>query len=245
MDSSVPPKNPTPIPLERWLRELQSHAEPAFLLAGTGHLILSGAEQAQVRKRLMLDILPRIFPGELDRELLLLTGLAPGADHLFSSVALEYLGQRGIAHRVVGLLPLPIDTMLDDWSEKAQALGLPVSTAEREQQRAEMHSELGACDNIVHLMPPGTSEELLNSLGFRQLQYQRLAACLAEQSDVLVAILRRGSLAQPGGTAEVVNWRLHPEQVPVKISTLDLRHRAAAVAGPVFVVDPEAGEITP
>jgi hypothetical protein len=245
MDSSVPPKTNTPIPLERWLRELQSPTEPGFLLGGTGHLILSETEQAEVRKRLMFDILPRIFPGKPERELLVLTGLAPGADHLFSSVALEYLGQRGIAHRVIGLLPLPIDTMLDDWSDKAQALGTPHSMAERERQRAEMHAERAACDSIVHLMPPGTSEEQLNSLDFRQLQYQRLAACLAEQSDVLVAILRKGSVAQPGGTAEVVNWRRHPEQVPAKISTLALRHHAAALAGPVFVVDPDTGEIAP
>ena len=230
------------MPLERWLRELQSPSPPAYLLGGTGHLILSAEEKKLVQHRLTSEILPQVVSALGDRTLLILTGLAPGADHLFNRAAVDYARHHQIHHRLIGLLPLPTAVMVDDWAEKMQAEGHTVSSQQRTQQLADMEAERVACDRIVHLMPPGTSESLIHERSFRQLQYQRLAACLAEQSDALVAILRSDSNLQPGGTAQVVQWRQHLNTVPAEISTLPLRKSPFPQSSSLFTIDPEIAE---
>lgn len=233
------------MPLERWLRELQSPIPSVFLLGGTGHLILTAEEKKLVHHRLTSEILPRALSALGNRTLLLLTGLAPGADHLFSHTAVAYAREHQIRHRLIGLLPLPIAVMLDDWADKMHSEGFTVSSAQRTKQLANMESERVACDRVVHMMPPGTSEDSLQEITFRQLQYRRLAACLAEQSDVLIAILRSDSAIQPGGTAEIVKWRQQLNSVPHAISTLSLRDHQAAHGGALFLIDPELAEQTP
>lgn len=233
------------MPLERWLRELQSAASPTFLLGGTGHLILSANETILVQRRLESEILPQVLSSIGSRTLLILTGLAPGADHLFSRTAVAYARARKISHRLVGLLPLPIAVMLDDWAEKKRADGHATTHTQRGMQLAEMEAERVACDRVVHLMPPGTSEDSMHKLAFRQLQYQRLGACLAEQSDALIAILRPNSTIQPGGTAEVVKWRQQANSVPAAISTLAMRSHVPAHIGSLLIIDPELMERGP
>lgn len=239
MDTSRASSREQPIPLERWLRELQSLPSPPFLLGGTGHLILTPDEEQHVGSQLRSKVLPRVFEQAGDRELLVLTGLAPGADHLFSHIAISLLQQRRLRHRLIGLLPLPVDVMLDDWAEKARAQA-DFSESLYEAQRERILAEIEACHQLVHLLPPGITAETLHEERFRQLQYRRLAACLAEQSDALVAILRDSSgAAQPGGTAEVVNWRREPQRVPSEVTTLALRHYAPALRGALFVIAPD------
>lgn len=227
------------MPLERWLRELQRPSPSTFLLGGTGHLILSASEKEYVQRQLTSEILPQVLSSLGDRQLLILTGLAPGADHLFNRTAVAYAHEHHLRHRLIGLLPLPIAVMLDDWAEKMEAEGHKVSSKQRTQQLADMEAERVACDRVVHLMPPGTSEERMGDRAFRQLQYQRLAACLAEQSDALVAILRTDNSPHPGGTAQVVQWRQELSRVPASISTLALRNHVPAQDGKLFTIDPE------
>ncbi len=232
------------MPLERWLRELQSPSPPPFLLGGTGHLILSTQEKKIVQRRLTSEILPQVLASIGERILLILTGLAPGADHLFNRTAVAYAQHHQIRHRLIGLLPLPIVVMVDDWAEKMQAEGHSVSLQQRTKQLADMEAERVSCDHIVHLMPPGTDENSIRENTFRQLQYQRLAACLAEQSDVLVAILRPDNNEHPGGTAQVAQWRRKLNTVPPEISTLQLRNNPAVQQGGLFIIDPELAEQT-
>lgn len=232
------------MPLERWLRELKSSVPPVFVLSGTGHLILSAEEKRLVRDRLSAEILPSVLASLGKRTLLLVTGLAPGADHLFSHTAVAYAREHQIRHRLIGLLPLPIAVMLDDWAEKMRSEGFKVSSAQHTRQLADMEAERVACDRVVHLMPPGTSEDSIKETAFRQLQYQRLAACMAEQSDALIAILRSNSVAHPGGTAEVVQWRQQLNAIPASISTLSLRNSPAS-DGALILIDPELAEQIP
>ncbi|MBV8062663.1 MAG: hypothetical protein JOY51_03660, partial [Nevskia sp.] len=69
------------------------------------------------------------------------------------------------------------------------------------------------------LLPPGSDETVLRSHEFREQQYRRLAACLAQRSDLLIAVLRRNNPLRPGGTAEVVDWRRHPGHIPDEFCT--------------------------
>lgn len=238
MDSISATHRRQPAPLERWLRGLQVVSPPPFLLGGTGHLILSPAEERRVADALRERILPQVLALAGARELRLLTGLAPGADHVFTSVAAGWLQAHRHPYRVVGLLPLPVDVMLDDWAEKARTQP-DYSTTTHERQRQRMQEEVDACDEIVHLLPPGTAPESLLSEPFRQMQYRRLAACLAEQSDALIAILRDSSATQPGGTAEVVSWRREPQRIPADVTTLPLRQRDPQRHLHLFVVAPD------
>lgn len=226
------------MPLERWLRELQRPSPPTFLLGGTGHLVLSAEEKNSVQQQLRSEILPQILSSLGDRQLLILTGLAPGADHLFDQTAVAYAREHHLRYRLIGLLPLPVAVMLDDWAGKLEAEGHPVSSRQRTQQLANMEAERVACDRVVHLMPPGTSEERISEPLFRQSQYQRLAACLAEQSDALVAIVRTADGPRPGGTAQAVQWRQELSRVPASISTLSLRDHVPAQDGRLFTIDP-------
>lgn len=238
MDSISATHRRQPAPLERWLRGLSALSPPPFLLGGTGHLILSAAEERRIAEALRESVLPQVLALAGEREIRLLTGLAPGADHVFSNVATAWLQAQRRPHHVIGLLPLPVAIMLDDWAEKARTQP-EYSTATHERQRVRMQDEVDACDEIVHLLPPGTAPESLCNEPFRQLQYRRLAACLAEQSDALIAILRESSAAQPGGTAEVVAWRREPERIPADVTTLPLRPHDPRRHPHLFIVAPD------
>ena len=93
------------------------------------------------------------------------------------------------------------------------------SEAQGRERRHQIESTLAECETVVDLLPPGTDAEDLRSLAFREQQYRRLAACLAQRSDILVAILRRENALRPGGTAEVVDWRRHPQHIPPEFCT--------------------------
>lgn len=227
------------MPLERWLRESHSAAPATFMLGGTGHLILSTQEQAHVKHRLETEILPQVMLLAGDRTLHILTGLAPGADHLFSLTAANFARTRNKPYQVVGLLPLPIAVMLDDWAERMSTSGHAVTQVHLTQQLIDMEAERVACNRVVHLMPPETTAELIQQREFRQLQYQRLAACLAEQSDALIAILRPESPVHTGGTAEVVKWRQSPDEIPHSITTLTQSTGSKPRGTLLFTLNPE------
>ena len=233
------PISTTAKPMERWLRELQRQSPTTFLLGCIGHLVLSEDDRYYVKQQLASEILPEVLSELGHLQLLILTSLAPGADHLFDQTAVAYAREHHLRYRLIGLQPLPIAVKLDDWAEKLAAEGQTVSPRQRTQQLADMEAVRVACDRVVHLMPPGTSEEQIGEHSFRQSQYQRLAACLAEQSDVLVAIVRTGNNPRVGGTAQVVQWRQELSRVPASISTLGLRDHLPAQDGKLFTIDPD------
>ncbi len=208
--------------LATWLEQLDRPlpgGRDELLLGGSGHLLLSAEEEIQVAHQLRDGVLPRLFEGAQSRPVCVLTGLAPGADLLFTRVVSEWLREAGVACRIVGLLPLPTSLLLDDWTSVAQASG--AGNADLiERQRDLLAQTLASCSSLIDLLPPDTRAEQLQTAAFHQRQYRRLAACLAQRSDILVAILRRENPSRPGGTAEVVEWRRRPQQVPPDYSTI-------------------------
>lgn len=209
--------------LRSWLAGLPAPSPEHLLLGGTGHLLLSLTEQAQARNRLQTEVLPSLLADPSLRRVSLITGLAPGADLLFKRLAIEWLEQAGIVCEAVALLPVPVDVLIGDWVEKSHDEWAPVSGAELDAMRRLLEGMLADCDVIVDLLPPRTTAVRLQQLRFRQSQYRRLAACLAEQAGVLVALLREQHPLQPGGSAEIVEWRRDPGRIPPAFSTLALR----------------------
>ena len=209
----------TPVPLARWLGTLAGRGDSELLLGGTGHLQLSAAEEENVVTQLREGVLPRLFPDGDFAQVCLLTGLAPGSDLLFARVLSGWLLEKDIPFRMIGLLPVPPDTLLEDWLDNLREAGEDISPAQRELRRQQIETTLASCETIVDLLPPGSGAAELRDKAFREQQYRHLAACLAQRSDLLVAILREQNLLRPGGTAEVVDWRRNPHHIPDEFCT--------------------------
>jgi hypothetical protein len=207
------------VPLAAWLGALAGRRGSELLLGGTGHLLLSPEEEENVMRQLREGVLPRLFPPESYAQVCLLTGLAPGADLLFARVLSGWLLENDIPFRMVGLLPVPPQTLLEDWLDSLREAGNELSEAQRRQRRQQIETTLASCETVVDLMPAGAGAAELESQAFREQQYRHLAACLAQRSDILVAILRRQNPLRPGGTAEVVDWRRNPHHIPAEFCT--------------------------
>ncbi|MCX7072163.1 MAG: hypothetical protein NTW01_14370 [Gammaproteobacteria bacterium] len=225
------------ISLETWLTRLPLQDDGHLLIGATGHLRLSASERAAVTSRLRHEALPTLIARARPRRVSLVTGLAPGADLLFKQVASQWLREAGLAFDTVALLPVPVPVLIDDWVARLSEMSVTLEPATVEAVRAGIEEQLALCAVVIDLVPGGPADPKLRLGAFRQRQYRQLAACLAEQSDVLVAILRPGHSGLPGGAADVVSWRHRPARIPAALSTLHLR-RPAVAGRPLLLIDP-------
>ena len=229
------------ISLETWLTSLPLQDDGHLLIGATGHLRLSAAERALVADKLCNQALPTLIERARPHRVSLVTGLAPGADLLFKQVASQWLTEAGIPFDTVALLPVPVPVLIDDWVARLNQQAVALEAATIDSVRDGIEEQLARCAVIVDLVPRGPSDPELGDAAFRQGQYRCLAACLAEQSDVLIAILRPARSGLPGGAAEVVEWRHRPGRIPAEFSTLHLR-RPTSVGRPLLVIDPTLDE---
>jgi len=211
------------------------------LLGASGHVDLSAEEEKRVARQLEATALPALAAAASDAEILVVTGLAPGADLLFAEVACAWLARAGRPYQRVGLLPVPAEVLWSDALARSGAQATPRIAALRER----FEHGLRSCDHVVRLWNGGP-EPKWGELAVRQRQYRRLGACLVEQCDVLVTIVRSGHARQPGGTSEVMAWREHTAGVPPDLSTGLRRHRSGW-PGPdrLVAVDPGAPAAAP
>jgi len=231
------------VPLAGWLRALAGRGDSEFLIGGTGHLLLSAEEEENVVAQLREGVLPRLFPQGGFAQVCLLTGLAPGSDLLFARVLSGWLLENDIPFRMIGLLPVPPETLLEDWLDSLREAGEEILPAQRRLRREQIDSSLASCETIVDLLPEGAGAAELADRAFREQQYRRLAACLAQRSDILVAILRQQNPLRPGGTAEVVDWRRYPQHIPAEFCT-DPPYLPEGGGHRLIVIDPSV-EYTP
>lgn len=227
--------------LARWLGSLchsaQQHDGP-LLIGGTGHILLSAEEEISTDVQLTQRVLPQIYPQIGQRPVLLLSGAAPGADIAFTRTARRWLTERGVHCEVVAVLPVSVSWLVEDWITRAQAEGLALGDGARHQRYELLAASVAEADHRVPLYEPEHEREMI-SQAWREEQYRRLAACLAEQSDILIAVLRAQNLREPGGTADVVEWRRHLDRIPPRLSTRGVKQRHADGARhPLFVIDP-------
>lgn len=226
MDSDVPPP---PVRLEAWLA---AHREgTALLLGGTGHLDLSDEEEARVA--LQLERLT--LPATPSQDVMLMTGLAPGADVLLVELLPALLARRGLRCRIIGLLPVPAEHLWQDWLARTPGRSAATVAAMRTRfdaalERCEVRIELWD-DPPPHWAAPGVHET----------QYRRLGAFLARSTDVLLAVLKPGREPQPGSTAEVVAWRRNPADIPPGLETAGARAGGSALT----VIDPSPQPLQP
>ena len=221
-------------PLAQWLDALGAASGSRVLLGGTGHLDLTMEEEHHAEREFDRLVLPILARAPADSEVLILTGLAPGADLLFAERAAAGLAYHGKPFRHVGLLPVPLETLWSDWLARVRGF----SPAHVARVREQFERAVAGCDALVRLWDPDREPDW-QELAARQEQYRRLGVVLAEQCDVMVAIVRPRHAGQPGGASEVVAWRQHSAEVPAAMSTGARRHRSGWVGGDrLLLVDP-------
>lgn len=224
------------LPLRDWLA-MHGRADAGarrLRIGACGHLLLSRTELRRARRQLIERVLPALVADGATR-LSLFVGMAPGADMLFLETAADWLRDRGLPFELTALLPVPVESLINDWLLRAQDEQRRLGRGARALLAAEAESLLQRCTTIVPLYPDDIDAATLSSRAFRQHQYRRLAAILAQHADHVVAILRPFASVEPGGTAEIVGWRRDPASIPPE---LRLHGTHCAHDRRVHIVDP-------
>ena len=156
-----------------------------FVVAATGHRDLRPEDEKALRREVRA-----VFVGMRERmpntPLILLSGLADGADQLVAEVALK----EGVL--VAAALPMPVDAYKAPMPEDAK----------------KKFDELLAAAAIQIVLPleGQTVEELSKSEDARAICYERLARFLARYGQALIALWDGTTTEKMGGTSNVVHY---------------------------------------
>lgn len=230
------PSGAASLSLREWLTPArQADGSARVLRVGAcGHLLLSNHEAHRVRRQLVDEVLPALIASGAGR-LSLFVGMAPGADLLFLDTAAQWLSARELPFEMTALLPVPIPHLVNDWVLRAQNERRRTTRAALTALTTEAEAMLLRCTTIVPLYPDDLDAPMLRSRTFRQQQYRRLAAVLAQHADQLIAIVHPSALLEPGGTAEIVTWRQTPSAIPAELR-LSAAH--CAIERRLYLIDP-------
>lgn len=211
----------------------------------TGSLLLTPAQAEWVRDQLIGKVLPDLQVRLGARPLRLASGLAPGADLLFVESARDWALANGVSYRIQSVLPVPAETLLADWNERASQASLADVERETRANWRRMCEVLRESASVVNLWPTDADTVDLAVRSFRQKQYRQLGAYLLHHSQVLIAIYNRHAAGGPGGTAEVVRWWKDPGAMPVAFGAAGPAARLLVTLDPfnreVHVEAPELG----
>ena len=187
---------------------------PLPLIIGvTGHRDLRPADIASLEDavRNEFERLQREYPAT---PLVLLSGLAEGADRLAARMALES------GMKLIAVLPMPIASYETDFDSDSLK---------------EFHSLLDAAEHFFEmpLMEGSRTEDLVQHSRARQLQYGKLGAHLVAHSTIMLALWDGIHLQKMGGTSQIVRFKLEGVPAPFapEHSKLD-----APDSGPVYQI---------
>lgn len=174
-----------------------------LLVGFTGHRDLL-PEEVPALEAAIDEVLTDVARRHPHTPLVVLTGLAEGADRLAAQVALR----RGID--CIAVLPLPLELYLTDFETPAS--------------RAEFDDLLARSAGRIELpLAAGTSAAEASGWGpARDACYANLGTFLAERSHVLVAVWDGVDNRKPGGTASVVKARTEPTARPASLAWREL-----------------------
>src|SRR5437868_1884258 len=109
---------PAVLGLDQWLASLGASSRRVVMIGGTGHLDLSLEEQQRVTRELEQNVMPQFAGLPDDVDVIVATGLAPGADLAIAEAAhAGFVSQFRRAHPV-GLLPVPLEVLWEDWRRR-------------------------------------------------------------------------------------------------------------------------------
>ncbi|MEL6198971.1 MAG: hypothetical protein AAFR09_02065 [Pseudomonadota bacterium] len=168
-----------------------------LLVAVTGHRDLVTEELPGIRAavtRCLTELISR-YP---EREVVVMTALAAGADQLAADVA----HQAGC--RVIAVLPMDTQNYRRDFPTPDEL--------------AAFDSRLAAADGVIEL-PPASNSEITIAGPARDAQYARLGVFLAAHCHVLIAMWDGKPPQQTGGTGHVVQFH-HDDVMPGHTGTV-------------------------
>jgi hypothetical protein len=186
---SNPPVLMTPASSQYLAMNNSKESSPQLVIGVTGHLNLRDAEipRLQAKVRQFFDTLQHDFP---NLPLCLVSPLAAGADQLVTGIALDM----GI--RVIGVLPVPLATYRDDFTD-AESL-------------AEFDRQAAASDLLeLALINAGNPMAALQTGHARDLQYAQAGIFTSSHCHILLALWDGTENGYLGGTAQVVEFHLH------------------------------------
>lgn len=194
----------------RWIRHNREQtvgdrqSQEGLTIGVTGHLKLNASARARVAHRVLAE-LPGLLGDALPQRLRILSGLAPGADLVLTHALIKVARSLKLPWQLCALLVAEPGEMIDQWLRRARELGEEPSAATQSEVRKLMDALLAQA---------GERQQLHADVDAGYSSFERLAAHLALESDLLLAVLRPAYLGKPGGTADVVAWRAHPRQIP-------------------------------
>jgi hypothetical protein len=179
--------------------DLQLPSPAPYVIAVTGHRDLRPQDLAALReevRKILVGIRARVD----GRPLLVLSGLAEGADQLVAEVALEL----GVS--LAAILPMPLDIYRVQMPEAAQ------KELDELLARAEMRVELP--------LEGCTPEQLRTSNDALAACYESLALFLVRHGQALIALWDGKHSDKPGGTCRVVQYaRFGAKESAEKVET--------------------------
>lgn len=159
--------------------------------------------------------------------MIVLSSLAEGADQLVAQVAIE----KGL--RVIAPLPLPAEDYRRDF-EKTPVRSGALGTFDE-----WMEPHPGIRKLFVGYEEGSSAEDVREFGEKRNLQYRRAGVFIARHCDVLIALWDGKDGAGTGGTAEIVDFKLHG--IPLAVSGSAHASLDAPEMGPVIhIVTPRA-----
>lgn len=167
----------------------------------TGPLVLDAMQREAVARavsRLLDD--PR-WPSQV-MDWTIVSGMAAGADLVLGDALLASLRQHGARVQMCAWLAKPVERMHEDWLRRAAELGPKPSAAAQRRVDALREQQLAGA-SIETLQGPWDEDP-----------YRWLAARLALECDVLIAVSDGSRPGSAGGSAEVVEWRRRPDGIP-------------------------------
>jgi hypothetical protein len=155
-----------------------------IVIGTVGHRDLSTTDRAMVKA--VRRECRRLRRKYRESPFLLLSGLAEGADRLIAAIALEELGAI-----LVAVLPFPATEFCADFK-----------TATSHEEFSSLLNQAAA----IFEVPLPTDGGWKQAGEMRDVQYARVGALIAEQSQILLALWDGRPARGVGGTAEVVGW---------------------------------------
>jgi hypothetical protein len=170
--------------VNRNVRNIPTNRMP-YVIAATGHRDL-GADDLEPLRTAVKTILSGMRKRMPNTPLILLDGLAEGADQLIAQVALE----EGVS--VIATLPMPIEIYRETMSESAQVT---------------LTTLMNECLFTVEMKNPGNRKELISRSEATKAEcYEELGRYLASNCQALIALWDGEESGKKGGTDSVVRF---------------------------------------
>ncbi len=188
----------------------------SLVVAVTGHLKLIDEDIPRYETEIRV-IFKKLKHAYRHTPILLLSGLAEGADRIAVRVAQE----KEIAVSYAAILPMPEDLYRTEFASEAS-----------DREFCEMRDRAVRC--ITLPLAPGVTPEMVRLAGEpRAHQYRLLGEYLVRYSQILIAIWDRDRARKEGGATDVVDMKLRRDSRHHRLSRSRIN---AEGAGPVYII---------